>query len=323
MTSRRKILWVNLTILGVLLAIAVAAYVVMRGAVGARVYAAKLREGSPAERIAAATALQSIGSSGAPAVPALLAVLRNPEDSAAPACARALREIDPQAAYQFVTGLPDEPTPLSSTMIEVFGNLGPIAWRAIPRVRAALGRPGHIRALLPALIDMGDYSDELLAAVISDSRDPAYSVRKWDAMLSFDRLADLGGRIQPELHRLTSDPTPAVSAQAKIVLDRIEHQPNYAMSGLRGFPDQDRNFQEYALDRLSKQGARAAAAIPEILTELHSKSVLIRFMAAWTLMHVGLPARSALSELRAATSDPNSLVRDGASDAIQAIEAAR
>jgi hypothetical protein len=323
MTLRRKIVWVNLSILGILLAVVIAVYAVMQGSIGARVYAEKLRAGSPAERITAATALQNFGSSGAPAIPALLAVLQNPNDPATPACARALREIDAQAAYEYVSALIEGKPSLSPTIIDVFGNLGPIAWRAIPLVRTALGRPEHIRALLPALIDMGDYSDAVLAAIIEDSRDPAYSVKKWDAMLAFDRLADVGNRIQPELERLTSDSTPAISGQAKIILGRMANQHKYDVSGLKGFPGQHQSYQEYVLDRLSKQGPRAADAIPDILTELHSKSVLIRFMATWTLMHIESSARPALPELRAAQTDPSSLVRDGATDAIRTIEAAQ
>jgi len=322
-TSRRKVLWVNLGILGILLTAAITVYSVMRGSVGGQLYAKTLREGSADERLNAATALQNFGSSGAPAVPALLEILRNPDDRAAPACARALREIDPQAAYEYVTALVANKISLTPTAIDVFGSLGPIAWRAIPLIRTALGRPEHIRALLPALIDMGDYSDEVIAAIVEDSRDPVYSVKKWDAMLAFDRLADLGERIQPDLDRLASDSTPAISAQAKTILGRIGSQPNYALSGLKGFPGLDRSYQEYALDRLSKQGARAADAIPDIVTELHSKTLLIRFIATWTLMHVGSPARSALPELRAAQADPISLVRDGAVDAIRTIEAAQ
>jgi len=323
MTSRGKIICVNLGILAGLLTAAIAAYAVMQGSIGARFYAKTLIEGSAADRLKAAINLQRFGSSGVPAVPALLRVLQNPDDPAAPACARALREIDPQAAYQCVTALIEKNVPLTPTAIDVLGNFGPIAWRAIPLVHTALGQPQHIRALLPALIDMGDYSDEVIAAVVEDSRDPVYSVRKWDAMLAFDRLADVGDRIRPELERLTADSTPAVSGQAKTILARIRNQPKYAVSGLKGFPGLDQGYQEYALDRLSKQGARAADAIPDIVIELHSKSPLIRFMAAWTLMHVGAPARSALTELRAAQADPSSLVRDGAGDAIRAIEAAQ
>ena len=322
MSRRRKILWVNLSLLGFLLAAAVVAYALMRGSLGARVYAKTLREGSSEERLRAAAALQSFGSAGAPAVRALLEILQNPDDSAAPACARALREIDPQAAYEYVTALAGRHPVLSPAAIDVFGGFGPIAWRAIPLLRTALSRPGHIRALLPSLIDMGDYGDAVVAAMVAESRDPVYSVKKWDAMLAFDRLADLGDRIRPELERLSSDPTPAVAGQAKNVLVKIANQPKYAVSGLAGFPRQDRQYQEYALDRLSKQGARAVDAIPDILTELQSKSVLPRFMAAWTLMHIGAPAQSELPRLRAAQADPSSLVRDGASDAIRAIEAA-
>jgi HEAT repeat protein len=321
MTSRRKIIWANLSILVVLLAVAIAVYAAMQGPLGAHVYARTLREGSPAERLHAATALEGFGASGKPVVPFMLELLQNPNDGAAPACARALREIDAQAAYEYVTSLAERKPTLSPTVIDVFGNLGPIAWRAIPLVRTALARPEHIRELLPALIDMGDYSDEVIAAIVADTRDSAYSVKKWDAMLAFDRLSDLGERIRPDVERLTSDATPAVSGQAKMILAKIVNQRSYALSGLAGFPGQRQNYQEYALDRLSKQAQ--AEGLPDILTELHSKSVLIRFMATWTLMHIGSPARSALPQLRALATDSSSLVRDGAADAIRTIEASR
>lgn len=320
MTSRRRVIWLNLGLLGLLFAAAIAAWVGMTGSIGARIYAKTLREGSAGERCKAAEALESFDSSGAPAVPALLEILRNPEDPAAPLCARALREIDPQAAYEYVTRLIGNSAPLTPATTSAFGNFGPIAWRAIPLVRGALSRPARVHAFA-ALIDMGDYDDELIAAIIKDARG---GVDSWGARLALDRLGDVANRIQPSLlERLTSDSTPVISAMGKTIPGKVGNQSGYASGGLEGFPHSDRGYQEYALDQLSKQGARAADAIPDILTELHSKSLLIRFTAAWTLMHMGSSARSVLPELRAAQNDPNSLARDGAADAIRAIEAAR
>lgn len=323
MTARRKILWINLSLLGVLVGAAITISVMMQGAAGARIFARRLGDSSAARRIEAATALQSFGPSGAPAAPALLAVLQNPEDRAAPACARALREIDAQAAYAYVTALMGRKIRLTPAVIEVYGNFGPIAWRAIPLVRTALEGTEAVKEVVPALIEMGDYGDEVLARIVADSRDPVYSARKWDAMLAFDWLADTGDRIRPELERLSTDATPAVSGEAKNILLRITNAPKYAVSGLAGFPSQSQSYQEYALERLSKQGGRAVEAIPDILRELHAEPVLIRFLAAWTLMHIGPEARAALPELRAAQADPDSLVRDGAADAIRAVEGAR
>lgn len=318
MTSRQRVIWLNLGLLGLLLTAAIAACAVMAGSFGARMYADTLRQGSAAERFKAAEALESFDSSGAPAVPALLEVLRNPDDPSAPSCARAVREIDPQAAYEYVTGLIGNTDTLTPATTRVFGNFGPIAWRAIPLVRSALSRPSHAWAY-GALIDMGDYDDELIAAIVKDARG---GMDSWGARLALDRLGDVADRIQPSLlEHLTSDSTPVVSAMGRTIPGKIGGQSGYASSGLEGFPQSDRRYQEYALDRLSKQGGRGAEAILDILTELHSKSLLIRFTAVWTLMHIGPPARSALPELRAALHDPHSLVRDGAADAIRAIEA--
>ena len=161
MTSRGKIISVNLGILVALLSAVIAAYAVMQGSIGARFYAKTLLEGSADERLKAATALQRFGSSGAPAVPALLRVLQNSDDPAGPACARALREIDPQAAYQCVKGLIEKNVTPTSIAIDVLGNFGPIAWRAIPSAIDRVKRAANAR---------GDWDPDKLAAIPVDAR---------------------------------------------------------------------------------------------------------------------------------------------------------
>jgi HEAT repeat protein len=324
--SRRRIIWINLAILGMLLAAGISAYQLMRGSVGASLYAKTLRRGSARQRLDAARALQDLGASGAPAVPALLEILSNASEQNLDVYALALRNIDAQAAYDFSCALIGRiergEITLTPQVVDAFSGLGPVAWRAIPLLHGILrNRREHMRSLIPALIDMGDYSDEVLVAIVEDSKDPVYSTRKWDAMLAFDRLGARARPLRAELQGLASDPTPAVSSQAKRVLSQFDRTPKYEMSGLRGFPAQDLGYQAYALDQLSKQGPGAAAAVPDIASELRSRSTLIRFMAAWALAHIGPAGRPAISQLRAAQSDASSLVRDQAAEAIRIIEA--
>lgn len=323
--SRRKTIWINLIALGVVLTAALLIGAMMYGSFGASLYAKTLSAGSPRDRINAASALQELGPKATAAVPALLDVLGNPNDPSAGACARALREIDAQAAYEYSGALAARiergEIALTPEVVDVFQGLGPVAWRAIPLLRGAVRtRTQHIRSLIPALIDMGDYSDEVLAAIVEDSRDPVYSTRKWDAMLAFDRLGARAAVLKPELERLAADPTPAVMSQAKLVLSQLARPSKYETSGLRGFPAQDVRYQEYALDKLSKQGADATDAVSDIVSELRLRSTLIRFTAAWTLAHIGPAASRALPDLHTALSDATSLVRDAASEAIRAVE---
>jgi HEAT repeat protein len=120
---------------------------------------------------------------------------------------------------------------------------------------------------------------------------------------------------------LSTSTEPGIASQAKAMLSKLDNPPP-SVFGLVHRRNQGRVMQEFYLDLLSKQGPGAAQAIPEILTELRSESILIRFMACWTLMHVGPAGRSALPQLRAALSDRTSLVRDAAAEAIRLIEAA-
>jgi hypothetical protein len=145
MTARAKLVAVNLGLLVTLLVAFYSVYAMMHGSFGARFYAKALREGTIAEQMEVASALQGLESNGAPAVPALLERLQNTEDPAAPVAARALREIDPQAAYEYATVLVLKEPLLTRTTLEVFRNLGPIAWRAIPWVCHALAAPESAR----------------------------------------------------------------------------------------------------------------------------------------------------------------------------------
>jgi hypothetical protein len=239
--SRRRIIWINFVVLGMLLTAAISAYELMRGSFGATLYAKRLRRGSTRERVDAAIVLQDFGQNGAAAVPALLAIVSNAREQNLEAYALALRNIDAEAAYRFssafIARIERGELALTPQVVDVFSGLGPVAWRAIPLLHGLLrNRREHIRSLIAALIDMGDYSDEVLMAIVADSKDPVYSPRKWDAMLAFDRLGARALPLRVELQRLASDATPAVSAQAKLILSQLDRAPKYEMSGLPGFP---------------------------------------------------------------------------------------
>jgi len=327
MSRRQRIIWINLGALTALLASAIAALVLMNGRFGAARWAKSLRTAAPIERMKAAAALGELGPNGAPALPALLDVLRDPDDISAEACAKALVQIDAQRAYDFATALIDRcerrETEITPAVADVFAGLGPVAWHAIPLLESALPtRSERGRSLIPALIDMGDYGPAVVAAIIEDSSNPVYSYRKWDAMLAFDRLGERARPLMPHLERLSAEGNYAVSFQAKMVLGNLKREPAYALGGLHGFSATDRSYQEYALDKLAKLGPTAADAIPEVVTELRSPSTIVRFLATWTLAHIGSPARTALPQLRAMGSDSSSLVRDGAAQAIRTLEAA-
>jgi hypothetical protein len=57
----------------------------------------------------------------------------------------------------------------------------------------------------------------------------------------------------------------------------------------------------------------------DVVAELQSKSVLIRFLATRTLASMGSAAKPALPALEGARQDPTALVRDGSRAAMEAI----
>ena len=173
MSRRQRIIWINLGALTALLASAIAALVLMNGRFGAARWAKSLRTAAPIERMKAAAALGELGPNGAPALPALLDVLRDPDDISAEACAKALVQIDAQRAYDFATALIDRcerrETEITPAVADVFAGLGPVAWHAIPLLESALPtRSERGRSLIPALIDMGDYGPAGVAAPLQE-----------------------------------------------------------------------------------------------------------------------------------------------------------
>jgi HEAT repeat protein len=264
--------------------------------------------------------LRDLGRKAQPAVPALLRVLEDTSDPLAPTAAGALVHIDAQRGYEFAQSLTGRGE-IGSQTLAIFGELGAVAWQAAPLLRRALADPNtrEPERAVWALLRVGDFGDEILAAIVRNSKDARYGVR-WESAMQLEYLGPRARPLRTAIEQLTSDATPAVAGRAKMILAELDKTTPYARSGLARFPQQDESYQEYSLIRLSKLGPDAGDAMDDVRAELQSKSALLRFLATRTLASMGSAAKPAVPALERAPQDPTALVRDGARAAIEVIE---
>jgi HEAT repeat protein len=319
MTPSSRTLAVNLGLLAALVVGGGAWYWLEKGPLGVRHWAGSLARNQP-RRFEAAGALREMGRKAHAAVPALLRVLDDPDDPLAPTAAGALVHIDAERGYEFAQSLASRGQ-VGAQTVAIFGELGAVAWQAAPLLRRVLADPNthEPERVIWALLRIGDFGNDILAAIVHESQDARYGVRAESAM----QLEYLGPRARPlrtAIEQLASDATPAVAARAKMILPDLDKTTPYARSGLARFPNYNESYQEYALIRLAKLGPEAADATDDVTGELESKSILIRFLATRTLASMGSAAKPALPALEHARNDPTSLVRDGARAAVEAIQ---
>jgi HEAT repeat protein len=84
---------------------------------------------------AAAEALAKLGSRAGPAVPAMLDCLAGRPDPAAEPIRRTLIGLGPAAVDQLITALDRENVSLRSAVLDILGEIGPPARKALPRMR--------------------------------------------------------------------------------------------------------------------------------------------------------------------------------------------
>jgi HEAT repeat protein len=310
---------VNLGLLAALVAVCGAWYWLEKGPLGVQHWADALARNHP-RRFEAAGALRELGRKAHAAVPALLRVLDDPSDPLAPTAAAALVHVDAERGYEFAQALAGRGE-LGGQTVAIFGELGAVSWQAAPMLRRALADPNtrEPERVIWALLRMGDFSSDVMAAIVRDSKDPRYGVR-WESAMQLEYLGPRARPLRGAVEQLAFDATPAVAGRAKMILAELDKTTPYARSGLARFPTQDESYQEYALIRLAKLGPEAADAMNDVTGELQGKSVLLRFLATRTLASMGSAAKPALPALQRARQDPSNLVRDGARVAIEAIQ---
>jgi hypothetical protein len=324
MTPQHQTIAFNLGLLSVAMLAGAAWYRLEQGPLGAQRWVEALTPENPL-RFDAVAALRQLGPKARSAAPALLRVVESSDDALAPPAAGALLHVDPEIAYEYsqllMRRVQTGTISLDTRTLALFGELGPVAWRAAPLLCHALSEPDvrEPERLVWAALRMGEFGGDVLGATVRGSKDTRYGVR-WESVAQLEYLGPRARSLRPEIEGLVNDPVPAIAGRAKMILLDLDVIVPYARSGLSRFPQYDESYQEYALSRLAKMGPAASDALDDVQTALHSRSTLIRFLATRTLASMGTAARPALPALDKLRLDASMLVRDGARAAVAAIE---
>jgi HEAT repeat protein len=282
---------------------------------------ALLKEADASSRIIAAEQLGHIGSPAVAASPALIEQATNdPSQHANTTAAAALKSIDLLAARQvmdhYLALLKDRNVQLQRTACAVLGSLGPVAKPAVPALVDLAKDPDELvrRNALTALAGIGLPSAIVTEALIAGLHDSESFVRH-AAVAQFAFGYPLAPEADAALRALASDPDGTIAALAKTALERhIRNGPSEVQALTMLVREPMRR--DYALFQLARLGPTAGAAVPAILGILHDERPLHRYLAAEALAAIGLGGTEVLSALQQARNDPDPIVEQSVEEAI-------
>ena len=288
------------------------------------------RKGGDPLRIAAMQALGSFGSAAAPAVPALIRALGDPDlrirwfaieslaligpeaRAAVPSLIEALRSKDVADAGVlrgngvFMFGAMDD-GPIRLIAAEALGRIGPDAKAAIPNLIAALSGPdSRVRSeAARALGGIGPAAAPAIPELIriltrgpidhSTTRRTAFRKARMGRLMSRSHVSQAVEWSQDALVQIGAAAVPAL------------------LEVLRG---NDPDVRITAIETLGKFETRATKAIPHLISGLNDPEPRIRVAAAQALGRIGPEHAAVIDSLVATVEDPNDDVSKAASDAL-------
>ncbi len=291
-----------------------------------------LREDEAARREAAAEILGRIGPPARPAVPDLIAALKDKSPNVSLVSAIALAEIDPTRAAPAVPALMDSLTPPTA---HALANIGPNARAAVPSLLAALkphkdstddhllhieaqtalariGRPA-VPAILEAMKErkngVAPLAAEALGWILPPPKEAIPALLE---ALAADRahggvylraLARLGTpapEVVPVLSKLLAEPT--LRAEAAVALVRVDPAQSEKVVPplVRDFKEGDESVRLQAADALARLGSAAEPAAPTLVEALHDRAAAQ--VALQALQGIGAAAAPSVAKL---LEDPN------------------
>ena len=242
------------------------------------------KDGDPL-RIAAMQALGAFGRAAAPAVPALLDALRDPDmrirwfaieslaligpdaKAAVPALIEALRSRDVAAAGAlrgvgtFMFGQMDD-GPIRLIAAEALGRIGPDAKAAIPDLLAGAGRPGFAGALRGGPAALGGIGPDAAQAIPEFVRRIVRGQPALVADWSRDALVGIGEASIPALLKVVGDDDPEVRMAAIETLDKFGTRAAPALSKLIAALNDRVPKSEAAAGSLADIGPKNGAVMP-------------------------------------------------------------
>jgi HEAT repeat protein len=296
-------------------------------------------------RMEVAEALAGFGKDAAPAVPALVGVLKatteedfdkyfRPRTGGDPSGQRndespammALRKIGKPAVPALVEALKDDSPLVRWQAAMVLAGIGPDAKEALPALKEARDAeikrpevsPDVVTAAALAEVQLGGDPAEPVAAVVELLKTPNAQLRYYVARV-LGRFGRKGAGATEALTGLLDDMAEAVRAQAADSLRALGPAAKSAIPALaKKLADEDEAVRRSALDALKALGPVAAEAAPEMAKLLGMEGSLQR-AAAEALAAIGPGARTAVPALAKLLHSKDDREKTAAAEALTAI----
>jgi HEAT repeat protein len=285
---------------------------------------AQLQDSDVSSRIIAAEQLGQIGPAAAAATAALIRqATTDPVQHANTTAAAAVKSIDLTAARQvmnhYIPILHDPNAPLRRTACAVLGSLGPVAKPAVSALLGLAKDPDALvrRNALTALAAIGLPSAPITAALVAGLKDSESFVRH-AVVAQFAFGYPMTAEATDALTPLVTDPDTTMATLAKTALERQTRDSPSEVQTLIMRAEQPMS-REYALFQLARLGHTAVPAVPAIAPFLHDEHPLYRYLAAESLAAIGPGEHEARSALQQARDDADPVVRQSVAEAIAAI----
>jgi HEAT repeat protein len=256
-------------------------------------------------RLSAAKAIGGMGSSGAPAVPALIEVLEDKSESigrgtVAVAVAEALGRIGPEAADAVpVLGLAlsDGSAAVRRAAADALGRIGVVQEASLGALIKALG-DGEANVRLAAAQALGsldlDGNAEAIAALIEATDEPSLVVRM-TVNKTLDKLWLKGSKLDTMLIQGLVDQDVWIRRAAAKSLGRLG--PKVVPDLSKALADPDLLVQLNAIRSLETIGPKSEEAVQLLASVLRSESRQVQLTAIAALGHIGPNANTVVAEL--------------------------
>lgn len=317
-------IWLNLSGLGVLIALLGLTYWLHTGPRAVPGLIEQLKDEDTTARILAAQWLAKLGSDAKAALPALVDLaLRDSNQDTSAAAATAIRVLDLQVARDVVAdylpALWDANPEVRRKACVVLGSLGPVAKPAVASLITMLDDTDELvrERAVGALGTIGIPQSEIVAALTKALRDSA-SVVRYRAAAQFAFHMPVTATSLPTLMELRNDPDKSVASLAEVALEHASRTDRQDVSNLVSLLERP-GEKDYALQQLAQLGPEAADAAPVLISVLKDRLALNRYLAAEALRAIGPAAEEAVSALIAALHDPDPIVIESAAEALEAI----
>ncbi|MFW5766349.1 MAG: sister chromatid cohesion protein PDS5 [Coleofasciculus sp.] len=272
-------------------------------------------------RWSAANGLGNIGSQAQDAIPDLIEALQDKEARVRSSAADALGSIghDAQDAIpDLIETLQDTDARVRSSAASALGNIGHDAKDAVPKlIKALQDQEAQVRSSAADGLggigaDAKDAVPDLRAALQDSDKD----VRR-NAAWALGRIGSHAKEVVPDLIQALQDSDKDIRRSAAYALEMIGHDAKEAVPDLIVALKEDKEAQvrSWAADALGAIGAKEA--VPQLRVALkEDKEVQVRRSAAWALLKIGVEAKEAVPDLRAALQDSDKYVRGNAAYAL-------